>query len=118
MKPITIGALVFRRPDDAAAMRLVRALFAVAHAPADMALHLAFWDELTTLLLTPHDRMAVEAVRRALPPGHSNLAFTVRSHWLALQLGEDLALLQRTVETLARLPAGALGSAPGVIETA
>jgi hypothetical protein len=83
---MTFGDLTFHRPDDAQAMRLLRALYAVGASPDSQAAHAAFWGALAGLCLThPQARALCE------------------------RLDGDARALKRVIEALTRLPAGALG---------
>lgn len=86
MKTVTIADLVFRKPDDATAMQLLRALFRVGAAPDSQEARAVFWGKLAALCVS------LSNARR-----------------LCERLDGDGATLRRIVEVVTALPPGALG---------
>ncbi len=112
MKIITIptegGDLVFRKPDDATAMRLLRSFMRIGQRPDDPTLHRAFWEALAPLSLAPVDRAFVRRQRSMLAPDDPVLTWSVPGHWIALHF-HDSQWLAIAIELLSGIPLGVLG---------
>jgi hypothetical protein len=112
MKTITVsteaGALTFRRPDDATAMRILRLSFRIARQAQNASLHEALWRELASLCSSPPDRALVEATRQLLPADDPTQRWSVTAHWLAIRLGAREQTFVQAIETLTGLPDGTL----------
>ena len=102
MKTITIGAHTYRKLDDASAMRLLRAFFAIVAAD-DAAGSIAFWETLASHLVSPHNRDYIQMIRRQLGAAHPECAINERAHWLVTQLGQDTGATRTTIATLCRI---------------